>query len=718
MVSDVEQTRPVTSVDSKRKAGAASSSSSFVRLRTLPSVDRRPSVHVGWRRRHRNSGRHRKVGSGIGGGGEQTTKSMDTRAHQTKKQATAESTEDDSYGGVAPCATNAPFVSALMVFAEREPACFCFPGHNGGKAASAMLTRLSGPDVFTYDSTPLPWLGNLFSSKGPLTDAQELAAEVFGSSETWFLVGGSNCGVMASIMATCSPGDFLVLPRNAHVSATHAMVLSGAIPKYITPEYSSLWDVAGGVTPSQFPGHNRGKAAPAMLSQLFGPDVFAYDLSPIPRIGNLFSSKGPLSDAQKLAAEVFGSSETWFLVGGSSCGVMASIMATCSPGDFLVLPRNSHVSATHAMVLSGAIPKYITPEYSSLWDVAGGVTPSQVETAIEELKEAGKRAAAVLITSPTYQGICSRIDEITKLCHSHGLPVIVDEAHGAHFKFHPRFPKTALEQGADLVVQSTHKVLSSLSQSSMLHTSGHRVDRERVRRCLEALQSTSSSYLLLASLDAARAQLSKNPEAILSKAMEMADLARLQIEQIPGLSILDASSFSSDFPNMDPLRVTVGVSRLGLTGFKVNELLIDKHAVIPEFEGMRSVTLVFNWGTSMEHIERLITALSHLSTRFLDEDQSQNQVGSGEITPFAGFRRELSPRDAFFAKKRNVDIGESLGEICGELICTFPPGVPVLNPGEVITREALEYLQDARNKGAVIMGAADPRLSSMVVCGG
>ncbi|URE47408.1 Orn/Lys/Arg decarboxylase, C-terminal domain, partial [Musa troglodytarum] len=122
-------------------------------------------------------GRHRKVGSGIGGGGEQTTKSMDTRAHQTKKQATAESTEDDSYGGVAPCATNAPFVSALMVFAEREPACFCFPGHNGGKAASAMLTRLSGPDVFTYDSTPLPWLGNLFSSKGPLTDAQELAAE-------------------------------------------------------------------------------------------------------------------------------------------------------------------------------------------------------------------------------------------------------------------------------------------------------------------------------------------------------------------------------------------------------------------------------------------------------------------------------------------------------------------------------------------------------------
>nr|XP_018674564.1 PREDICTED: uncharacterized protein LOC103969780 isoform X1 [Musa acuminata subsp. malaccensis] len=538
-------------------------------LRTLPSVDRRPSVHVGWRRRHRNP---------------------DTCAYPTKKQATAESTEDDNYGGVAPYATNAPFVSALMAFAERDAAYFCFPGHNGGKAAPAMLSQLFGPDVFTYDSTPLPWIGNLFSSEGPLTAAQKLAAEVFGSSETWFLVGGSTCGVMASIMATCSPGDFLVLPRNAHISATHAMVLSGAIPKYITPEYSSLWDVAG------------------------------------------------------------------------------------------------------------------------------GVTPSQVETAIEELKEVGKRAAAVLITSPTYQGICCKIDEITKLCHSHGVPVIVDEAHGAHFKFHPRLPMTALEQGADLVVQSTHKVLSSLSQSSMLHMSGHRVDRERVRRCLEALQSTSSSYLLLASLDAARAQLSENPGAILGKAMEMADLARLQIGRIPGLSILDASCFSSDFPDMDPLRVTVGVSRLGLTGFKVNELLCEEHGVIPQFEGMRSVTLVFNWGTSMEHTERLITALSHLSTRFLDENRSQNQVGSGAITPFAGFRRELSPREAFFAKKRKVNIGESLGEICGELICTMPPGIPVLNPGEVITREALDYLQDARNKGAVIMGAADPRLSSMLVC--
>ncbi|RWW85454.1 hypothetical protein BHE74_00005858 [Ensete ventricosum] len=505
-------------------------------------------------------------------------------------QTAAESTEDDSCGGVATYATNAPFVSALMAFAERDTACF------------------------------------------------------------------------------------------------------------------------------HFPGHNRGKAAPAMLSQLFGPDVFTYDLSPIPWIGNLFSSRGPLSDAQKLAAEVFGSSETWFLVGGSSCGVMASIMATCSPGDFLVLPWNAHISATHAMVLSGALPKYITPECSSVWDVAGGVTPSQVETAIEELKEAGKTAAAVLITSPTYQGICCKIDEITKLCHSHGVPAIVDEAHGAHFKFHPRLPKTALEQGADLVVQSTHKVLSSLSQSSMLHASGHRVDRERVRRCLQALQSTSSSYLLLASLDATRAQLSENPEAILGKAMEMADLARLQIEQIPSLSILDASSFSSDFPDMDPLRVTVGVSRLGLTGFKVNELLCEEHGVMPELEGMRSVTFVFNRETSVEHTERLITALSHLSTTFVDANQSRKQIGSGVITPFAGFSRELSPREAFFAKKRKVAIGESLGEICGELICTIPPGVPVLNPGEVITREALDYLQDARSKGAVIMGAADPRLYSLVVC--
>ncbi|GLT62824.1 hypothetical protein SLA2020_354320, partial [Shorea laevis] len=176
---------------------------------------------------------------------------------------------------------------------------------------------------------------------------------------------------------------------------------------------------------------------------------------------------------------LFGSSETWFLVGGTTCGVQAAIMATCSPGEFLILPRNSHISATSAMVFSGAQPKYIIPQYDFDWDIAGGVTSSQVEQAIKELEMEGRKAAAVFITSPTYHGICSNLTEISELCHSHGIPLIVDEAHGAHLGFHPQLPNSALQQGADLAVQSTHKVLCSLTQSSMLHMSGNIVDSER-----------------------------------------------------------------------------------------------------------------------------------------------------------------------------------------------------------------------------------------------
>ncbi|KAI9083420.1 hypothetical protein K1719_034634 [Acacia pycnantha] len=207
-----------------------------------------------------------------------------------------------------------------------------------------------------------------------------------------------------------------------------------------------------------FPGHNRGNAAPASLTQLIGRRPYVHDLPELPELDNLCCPQGPILEAQRQAAILFGSSETWFLVGGTTCGIQAAIMATCSPGEFLILPRNSHLSAISAMVLSGALPKYIIPEYNNDWDIAGGVYPHQ------ELQREGHETAAVLITSPTYHGICSSLSEISELCHSQKIPLIVDEAHGAHLGFHSKLPKSALQLGADLAVQSTHKVLCSLTQ--------------------------------------------------------------------------------------------------------------------------------------------------------------------------------------------------------------------------------------------------------------
>ncbi|KAG7945041.1 hypothetical protein I3843_15G133300 [Carya illinoinensis] len=464
-----------------------------------------------------------------------------------------------------------------------------------------------------------------------------------------------------------------------------------------------------------FPGHNRGRAAPPSLTQIIGLKPFSHDLPELPELDNLFSPEGPILEAQRQAAKLFGSSETWFLVGGTTCGIQAAIMATCSPGEFLILPRNSHISAISAMVLSGARPKYIIPQYDFEWDIAGGVTSSQVEQAVKELEMEGQRAAAVFITSPTYHGICSNLTEISQLCHSHGIPLIVDEAHGAHLGFHPQLPSSALQQGADLAVQSTHKVLCSLTQSSMLHMSGNMVDSERICRCLQTLQSTSPSYLLLASLDAARSQLSENPDTIFNRAMELAFEAKYWIKEIPGISVLDLARFSN-FPAIDPLRLTIGFWQLGLSGFEADEFLCRDHGIVCELVGNRSITFVINLGTCRDDIQRLIFGIEHLVgiTAPIDGEKGYGEFNG--YTPFADIKMSLIPRDAFFASKKKVGIGESLGKVCGELICPYPPGIPVMIPGEVITEKALEYLLDVRSKGAVITGASDTSLSSIVVC--
>ncbi|XP_059637208.1 uncharacterized protein LOC132279297 [Cornus florida] len=339
----------------------------------------------------------------------------------------------------------------------------------------------------------------------------------------------------------------------------------------------------------------------------------------------------------------------------------------------------------------------------------------QVEKAIKELEMEGRKAAAVFVTSPTYHGICSNLSEISKLCHSCNIPLIVDEAHGAHLGFHPSMPCSALQQGADLAVQSTHKVLCSLTQSSMLHMSGNRVDRERICKCLQTIQSTSPSYLLLASLDAARAQLSENPETIFNKVMELAVEMRTLINKIPGIAVLDFPSFSS-FPAFDPLRITIGVWQLGLSGYEADHILIKDYGVVSELIGSGSITFAINLGTCREHVLRLVSGFKHLSGTFsLNQGMSQ-RLDDIECSPFDDINMILSPRDAFFASKRKVSVRESLGEICGELITPFPPGIPVLIPGEVITQRALNYLLQLRSRGAVITGVADPLLSSIVVC--
>lgn len=345
----------------------------------------------------------------------------------------------------------------------------------------------------------------------------------------------------------------------------------------------------------------------------------------------------------------------------------------------------------------------------------------QVDKAIQELGKEGRKPAAVFVTSPTYHGVCSNLREISQLCHLHRIPLIVDEAHGAHLGFHPQLPYPALHQGADIAVQSTHKVLCSLTQSSMLHMSGDIVDRDRICRCLQTLQSTSPSYLLLASLDAARAQISESPGTVFNEAMELAVETKNTINEIPGISVLDFPRFSN-FPAFDPLRVSIGVWLLGLSGFEADEILSREYGVVTELTGTRSITLAINLGTCREHVQRLVSGLRKLSaTNFLPTFHQGEKREMEYAVPFnnddISSNIRLSPREAFFARKRKVSVKESIGKVCGELICPYPPGIPLIIPGELITEAALDYLLQLRRcKGAVISGAADPHLSSIVIC--
>lgn len=338
----------------------------------------------------------------------------------------------------------------------------------------------------------------------------------------------------------------------------------------------------------------------------------------------------------------------------------------------------------------------------------------QVREALDELAKEGKKASAVLVTSPTYHGLCSNIMEISQICHSYGIPLIVDEAHGAHLGFHPHMPKSALQQGADIAVQSTHKVLCSLTQSSMLHISSKLVDRERICRSLQALQSSSPSYLLLASLDAARAQLSENPATIFDKAFELSTISKKLIQEIPGISVLESSSFQH-CNAMDPLRLTVGFMQLGLSASDADDVLYRDHGIVCELVGTRSITFATNLGSCVEHIHGLITGIKHLSS-ISTAKRVVEGIFQCKIQPFVGIDRKLIPREAFFASKRKVDIEKSLGQVCGELICPYPPGIPVMIPGEIITQGAVDYLLYVKQSGAFISGASDPTLSSIEVC--
>jgi len=457
------------------------------------------------------------------------------------------------------------------------------------------------------------------------------------------------------------------------------------------------------------PGHKRGQGSPAALARLLGMAALRSDLPELPELDDLFAPSGPIAEAQALAAAAFGADRSWFLVNGSSCGMAAAMLAACDPGDKIVLPRNSHQSAISGAIASGAMPVFVEPACEPSAGLAAGVAPAAIDAALAHHPD----ARAVLVVRPTYQGFCNDLAAIADRVHRDGIPLLVDEAHGAHLAFHPELPQSALAAGADLVVQSSHKTLGALTQAAMLHCQGARIDTERIASALQLLQSSSPNYALLASLDAARQQMALEGHARMTQTLALAKRARDRIPHQAGLPVLGLtpSHRSGGASALDPTRLTVDVSPAGLSGFAADGLLRDRLGVTAECPLPHHLTFALSLGNAASDTDCLIRSLAILSEQF-GCSQASAAFALGERPPSDLSR---SPREAFFAPSQSLPLERAAGEVSAESVCPYPPGIPVLVPGEAIAPATVAYLQQLRRLGVRITGCRDPHLRALRV---
>ncbi len=468
--------------------------------------------------------------------------------------------------------------------------------------------------------------------------------------------------------------------------------------------------------PFYTPGHKRGQGIAPELSTWLGKAMFEADLTELPELDNLFAPQGAIATAQHLAAEAFGATDSWFLVNGSTAGIIAAILATCGSGEKIILPRNIHQSVISGLIFSGAMPIFVPPEYDPDWDLAHSISAQGVAKALA----AHPDAKAVMMVYPTYHGVCGDVAHIAEVTHQHKIPLLVDEAHGAHFAFHPKLPMTALAAGADLAVQSIHKVLGAMTQASMLHVQGQLINQHKLSQALQMVQSSSPSYLLLASLDAARRQMAVAGSEQMAQTLALAADARARIAEIPGLSVLQAPTVpDAGFFRLDPTRLTVQVNGLGLTGYEADEILHEELGVTAELPCLRHLTFMISLGNTRSDIDRLVAGWRRLSQDYYFQESANYRQGNQEKLlgqfPTADPVPVMTPREAFFAEAIALPIEDSVGYISAELVCPYPPGIPVLMPGEAIAPTCLELLQQILANGGTITGCNDPDIKTIFV---
>ncbi len=498
------------------------------------------------------------------------------------------------------------------------------------------------------------------------------------------------------------------------------------------------------------PGHKLSKGIPHELAQ----DILQLDVTEIDGTDNLHYPEGIIKEAEELAAKTFGADKTFFLVNGSTCGIQAAIMSACARGQKIIIGRDSHKSVVSGLILSGAEPVFAYPEYNCEFGITEAITAKSIEKLLCQHPD----AVAVLITRPNYYGICSDIEEISSLVHSHNKLLIVDEAHGAHFAFNQKLPPSALKYGADICIQSAHKTLSAVTQGAYLHVKGNRFDIDKLKFNLSMLQTSSPSYIIMSYLDIARELMELEGEEKLDNLINEIAWFKQELQEFPEYRILSNEVLHPDkkiaqnrmlirrpVAMQDPTRLVINISKLGISGYYAEKLLREQFKTQVEMSDYENLVFITTIADSHETFSRLLESLKGLHeiepieesecTGFQKDiikmyyreihntviNTNINIDANIDITTDKSIKSKtlinktgFLPYEAYVAQKEGIPIQESCDRICAGVITPYPPGIPVLYPGEIITKNQIHYINSIIEAGGKINGISDNKYVQVV----
>ncbi|HAM38385.1 MAG: hypothetical protein A2474_07480 [Elusimicrobia bacterium RIFOXYC2_FULL_34_12] len=455
------------------------------------------------------------------------------------------------------------------------------------------------------------------------------------------------------------------------------------------------------------PGHKNGRSIDKKLLDFTGKKVYYLDVTVFPEVDSLHDPTSCIKQAQELMAKAYRVEHSFFLVNGSSVGNEAMFLSACKPGDSVILSRNIHKSVLGGIILAGIWPIWIQPRIDQNLDIILDAEPDQIAETIRKFPE----AKAVFLTSPTYNGVTSDLLEIANICHENNKLLLVDEAHGPHLRFHRDFPISAVEAGADMVVQSIHKILSAMSQGSVLHVNSDSIDINRVKKVVSMLQTTSPNYFTLSTIDLARRQAVLHGERLLGQVIQAAEYGRKRINRLKNFSCFTRKDIRSRGYDLDVTKLTVNVTKTGLTGLKIEDLLNEEYNIQVDCADIFNLIAIMGIGSTRADVDRLINALEDIDKKYHGEQKNWNLNLPSLTTEMV-----LIPRDVFLSREyKRVSLSKSVGHISAQVLTPYPPGIPILIPGERITQEICDYLLELSQKDIRISGQENDALKTIKV---